>query len=413
MPTTQNSARFACPTVSQRLPCLLYIGDVPIESSYHGSALLFRLLQRYPVEKLRIVESGTSVSEQERRLPRVNYTDYSLRGSRWLNTRFHRWVSAYYTLSASRRARSIPRLIDGFQADALLTVAHGYGWLTAAQYAKQHELPLHLIVHDDWPRLATNSLLSKRLDVTFGTIYRQAASRFCVSPFMRDAYRRRYGSDGKVLFPSRAADCPEYDAPPERLSRNDHPLTVAFGGTINSPGYVRALKAVATALEVFHGRLLIFGPVTSEAAQRNGLVGPNITLCGLVTSDELMVKFREEVDVLFVPMSFDPTDRANMEVGFPSKLTDYTSVGLPLLIYGPSYCSAVRWARENPGVAEVVTDENPESITSAVWRLAESPTHRFDLGRQALDVGKRYFAHEVAQRSFHQALVRAHDSRST
>ena len=40
------------------LPRLLYVGDVPVEASYHGSALIYRLLQRYPVERLRIVEGN-------------------------------------------------------------------------------------------------------------------------------------------------------------------------------------------------------------------------------------------------------------------------------------------------------------------------------------------------------------------
>ena len=226
--STSSPVHMACSS----LPRLLYVGDVPVESSYHGSALLFRLLQTYPVEKLRIIECGTSVSAKERRLSKVNYTDFSLRGSRCLNTRFHRWVSAYYTLSASSRARAVPRLIDGFQADAALTVPHGYGWLTAAQYAKQHELPLHLIVHDDWPRLATNSLISKRLEVTFGTIYQRAVSRLCVSPFMCEEYRRRYASDGVVLYPSRAPECPDFYAPPERLGGNNRQLQLPSGALL-------------------------------------------------------------------------------------------------------------------------------------------------------------------------------------
>ncbi len=61
-----------------KLPRLLYVGDVPIESSYHGSALLFRLLQNYPPVKLRIVETGLFVSESERRLSHVSYSDLLL-----------------------------------------------------------------------------------------------------------------------------------------------------------------------------------------------------------------------------------------------------------------------------------------------------------------------------------------------
>ena len=40
------------------LPRLLYLADVPVEASYHGSALMYRLLQRYPADRLRVVEGN-------------------------------------------------------------------------------------------------------------------------------------------------------------------------------------------------------------------------------------------------------------------------------------------------------------------------------------------------------------------
>lgn len=385
---------------------LVYIGDVPVESTFAGSALLFRLLESWPSDALRIIEGDHLLSRPERRLKNVRYAALPVGWPRPLHTRFAQWYSAWLSWSAAHRARHLAPLLGGFEPKAVLTVTHSFSWLTAAVFAGQLGVPLHIICHDDWPRVGHVPPWGKSwLDRQFGHVYRAAASRLCVSPFMRDSYRIRYGRDGTVLYLSRAANCPEYDAPPERLSRNDHPFTVAFGGTINSPGYMRALKALRTVLEVLGGRLLVFGPLTTEAAQQNDLAGPNIVLCGLVTSGELMARFREEVDVLYVPMSFDSADRANMEAGFPSKLTDYTAVGLPLVIHGPDYCSAVRWARENCGVAEVVETENPEALSKALQRLAESPRDRILFGKRALDVGRRYFAAESVQCVFHNALV--------
>src|SRR5690349_7624428 len=42
---------------SADLPRLVYIGDVPIESTYHGSILLYRLFEAYPADKLLIIET--------------------------------------------------------------------------------------------------------------------------------------------------------------------------------------------------------------------------------------------------------------------------------------------------------------------------------------------------------------------
>ena len=45
-------------------------------------------------------------------------------------------------------------------------------------------------------------------------------------------------------------------------------------------------------------------------------------------------------------------------VSFPSKLADYTATGVPLLVMGAVYSSAVRWAREFDGAAAVVVEDD-------------------------------------------------------
>jgi len=156
-------------------------------------------------------------------------------------------------------------------------------------------------------------------------------------------------------------------------------------------------------LDAVNGRLLIFGPFTVEQARQAGLHLPNIAIGGFLTWPELMKRLREEVDALFIPMSFDAADRSNMELAFPSKLADCTAVGVPLLIYGPSYCSAVRWAKENAGVAEVV--EAQEGLTEVVERLTRDPVRRQQLGTRALEVGEKYFAVETVQAVFNRTLT--------
>ena len=386
------------------IPRLLYVGDVPVEASYHGSALLHRLLSEYPADRLTIVETAAQ-SEPTRRLLDVSYFSYPIAKSGLLNTRFHRFAVALYTEGGDQIAPKILELVTAasfdFSLESVLTVAHGFGWQAAAGIARKRKVPLHLIVHDDWPRVADITPSFRRwLDDRFAKVYRQAESRLCVSPAMSKFYEERYGKPAQVIYPSRAPDCPEFEDPPERLSRNDQPFTIAFAGTINSNGYIRALRALQDALKPTGGRLLIFGPLTPDAAQQSGLDGAEI--CGLLSWNDLMTRLRNEADALFVPMSFDASDRANMEMAFPSKLADYTATGLPLLIYGPSYCSAVTWARENAGVAEVVETES--HLGEAIRRLSIDTAHRVSLGRCALEVGREYFSHERVQQVFYRAV---------
>ena len=387
------------------LPRLLYVGDVPVEASYHGSALLHRLLANYPADRLTVIETATA-SVPTRRLERVKYLSHPLGKQRWLNTRFHPQAVAWFSRAATRRGPEISSLLNGFACERVLTVAHGFGWLAAADLAAQRNVPLHLMVHDDWPRVANvRAGFRDWIDERFGRVYRQARSRICVSPAMRDAYQARYGVGAQVLYPMRATDAAEFEFPPERLTRNEGPFTIAFAGSINSDGYVRALLDVQRAVERVEGRLLIFGPLVDDAARQVGLSSPRTIVCGLVNAAELMTRLREEADALFVPMSFDPADRPNMELAFPSKLADCTAVGLPLLIYGPTYCSAVKWARENAVVGEVVATDQGGDLDQAVERLASDATWRVELGKRALEVGRQYFSPESVQEVFNCALA--------
>lgn len=382
---------------------LLYVGDVPVESTYYGSAQLHRLLANYPAGKLTVLETGPP-SQPSRRLPQATYVNYPIARQRWLNTRFHQQVTVWYSLRGKTIAPKVAASLNGTQFDGILTVAHGFGWLAAARMAEKRNVPLHLIVNDDWPR-AANVPESFRnwLDHRFAAVYREAQTRICVSPAMQHDYETRYGPRAEVLYPCRAADLPQFTDPPERLARNDHRFTIAFAGTINSIGYIKALIALSDALNSVNGRLLIFGPLTVEQASQTGLDLSNVTIAGLLSWPELMSRLREETDALFVPMSFDESDRSNMEMAFPSKLADCSAVGVPLLIYGPNYCSAARWARDNPGVAEVV--EAQDGLAEVVKRLANDPVLRQELGSRAIEVGESYFAHETVQAVFNRTLT--------
>jgi glycosyltransferase involved in cell wall biosynthesis len=384
----------------------LVIGDVPVEETYHGSLLLYRLLESYPAAKLKVIETARP-STPENRLAGVEYDEIPIGNSRWLNTRFHSWVTLWFNRVAERANRFLP-VVETGNFESVLTVMHGFGWLAAARVAEQAKVPLHLIVHDDWPRVAhIPKRFRQRLDRQFKRVYCQAASRMCVSPGMRSSFFERYGKDADILFPSRGVSCPNFEISPSRLQERTKPFTVVFAGTVNSEGYVLALIALSRTLESMGGRLLIFGPLDELAARSYGLVSPSISLGGLLAPEELLLRLRDEADCLFVPMSFDPADRANMELAFPSKLADYTAVGVPLIIYGPPYCSAVKWARENDEVAEVVDNEDASLLGSAVERLAADADLRIRLGERALTVGRSYFSAGNAQRLLESVLLRS------
>src|SRR5205814_1529017 len=106
------------------------------------------------------------------------------------------------------------------------------------------------------------------------------------------------------------------------------------------------------------------------------------------------------------PMSFAPSDRPSMSVGFPSKLAEYCAAGKPVLVWGPEYCSAVRWAEEHPGFAEVVKEQSEDRLFVAVRKLAADPIRRQQMGMRSIDLARKYFSHERTFTRFMEAINR-------
>jgi glycosyltransferase involved in cell wall biosynthesis len=396
-----SSASFA----TSELPRLAYVGDVPVERSTHGAGLLYRLLEDYPSEKLLIVEGGPAGSQPRRRLPGVAYRQFALWPKRG-RTRFTRLAATWLALSAASNAGRLQRLVCDFRPEAVLTVAERYTWLAGAQFAKDATLPLHLIIHDHWlSLLEVFPGIKPSFDRRFGRVYRHAASRLCVSPFMEEEYRHKYGVAGEVLYPSRHKDCPTFEGVPQTYNKNGGPLVGAYAGRILIAGYARLIADLAKGLEKRGGSLLLFGPHSSEDLKRWGLDMQNVSSQGLASPAELVSRLRERADFVFVPMAFDADGMDyNMRVGFPSKIVEYTATGLPLLLWGPEECSAVRWAQLHAPVAEVVTSKEVGKIDAALQRL-EQAQHREQLGRAAAELGEKLFGYQSCVDTLFRVLV--------
>jgi glycosyltransferase involved in cell wall biosynthesis len=394
----QTAAADPIEAADSALPRLLYLSEVPVESSYHGSALIHRLLSTYPADRLLIVEID-HLSQPDRRLAGVRY-EYVQSGLRRMRNRYlAKWRTAALLLKgrwslAEARCR---RLAETFGPQAVLTVSHGTGWLQAVQLAAAAETPLHLICHDDWfGNTHPPAILRRLTEEIFARAYVSSASRMCVSPQMAEDYARRYGRPAAVLYPARSVDAPLYDAPPAGLGGPTRPFTVAFAGSLHTnlqPGCAMLARALAQ----IGGRLLIFGPTDETASRLAGVTGGHVEYRGLLRSEDLIKAMRAEAHALFVPLSFEAQFVDDVRFSFPSKLTDYTACGLPILMQAPSYSAAMAWARQHPGVAEIIEEDGPEALLAAVGRLSTDGARRERLGAEALRVGRSCFSADHAE----------------
>jgi glycosyltransferase involved in cell wall biosynthesis len=373
------------------LPRLAYVGDPPVGRRMAGSLLLYRLLKGYDPSRLFVVESNMWPPAPGTGLPGVKATTLRYVPRRLFRTRFNPYFSLAFTRLAPLLTARVVELLRRFRAEAVLTVAECYLWRAAAAAARACRLPLHLIVHDDWPSFNPGPPYARTYyDRVFARWYRAATDRLCVSPFMAEAYQGRYGAPGTVLYPTRGEDSP----PPRVRLRPESAggFVVAYAGSLTASEYNLMLGRVAEALQPSGGCLDIYGQLTAAWQSRAGLGLENVRAHGYLPPAELAETLGRTADALIVPMSFAPAERHTVSTAFPSKLADYTAIGLPILIWGPTYSSAVRWADHFRGAAEVVTTRDPRHLAAALVRLAADRRYRFALAARAVEVGEQCFS---------------------
>lgn len=385
------------------LPRLAYVGEVPVRNISAGPALLYRLLESYPRDRLLLIESDHNDPAPALQLP-VPHAPFFLMHQRLMCSRFAGPYGAWVYRHAAAYGRKLAPRLRRFRTEAVLGLGHGFGWLSADAAARAVGVPLHLVVHDHWRSSLT---IPARLDADaehrFGEVYRGAATRLPISPAMEAYYLQRYGAAGTIVRPSRGSDALELAEPPFRQPVSGA-FVFAYAGSAGSIGQRRSLIDFAHAVAPLGARLRIYQGLELAQLRQEGLRSANVDVAVFRPAHELHRDLIASVDALYLPMSFAPEDRANVELCFPSKLADYTVVGLPILVRGPAYSTATHWAEAYPGVAELVTTAEAAPLTAAAQRIITNEAHRHALARAALANGREQFSQKAVFQTFANAL---------
>jgi hypothetical protein len=86
-------------------------------------------------------------------------------------------------------------------------------------------------------------------------------------------------------------------------------------------------------------------------------------------------------------------------------------MGFPIIIWGPEYCSAVKWARQG-NRALCVTDKNPATLRKALEDLAESSDEQQRLATAAKEAAQTDFNPDLIQLQFMKLLHEAVGNKS-
>lgn len=392
--------------MDQELPRILFIGAVTFEEISGSHSFFYRLFKGYPPDKLVVVGSHKARNPifPSKRLPGVNYVileeQFDFKEIAPVSNNPFSILRFYYqTLKQIVKSYCLIRQVaKSFQPDLILTLSMDYYWYLAYRLSKSLDIPLELVLHDRW-EATTLVRIAIRLYPQFKKVYQYAQHRFCISPSMESYYYNQLSMHGDILYPisrKKAISC--------SLARNKKPLTVVFFGNIWY--HLPTLIDLAHLLSKQNIELVIFSNRNLEFFQSRGLKTSNVTAHVFWEEhDDLLNWCQENVDILYLPMHFDNYQKQEIQCSFPSKIADYTSLGLPVIIHAPRNSSVVEFAAMNAGYpfAEVVTSDSEDELAAAIDRLTDVE-YRKRLGRNSLYIWHQFFDPEVVRKSFFEKL---------
>ena len=380
-----------------RIKIILISSTLPRDTSA-GEVVLYRHLTQFPGLSLSIA------SDQEFKLQSTELIKLKNNNilNRLVRTRYHKWFhDIIQCLRPFFNYRQLRKYLTNNKIDLILTVAEGIHWIAAQKISKEFNIPLVTIFHDWWPDMAlTHTWTKKILDKKITSLYSQSQLVFCVSEELKKNLGEH--SNVKILYP----------IPAKNLDKQNISQTETEGKSSFKLIYAGRLSLFYSLPLQELSRTFLFQYADQDSKLKLKLFGslPNWStllldqlkdknIYGGFISRELLTTELQNADALLVIIPFNTKSRRWAETSFPSKLIEYCKFGKPIIIWGPNYSNAVKWAVQHQS-ALIVTSPSVHDLLTAMNKLSIQKEEQIRLGNRALALATGMFNAESIQQIF-------------
>ena len=364
---------------------IAFVQPFGLSNSGGGSRILSRLIEAAPVP----VVSVATCLRTPRPTTLADEVHLPVRPhlGRIEQTRFSSQIDRFERLYSFDFLQRLLQLCLDRGVTAIHAVAHNASFRHAFEAARRLGLPFYLTVHDDLSYNMHGSPKLKAAQAHLRTAWQQADGRTVISEAMGQEYNRRYGERPYVVVTDGLDDTEHIASQPRPAERR----RVYFMGMLHV-SYEPNFKALVAALEAeqrAHPEREVSFII------RGGLSFPlksptlPIEVRGWGTQADIEADFAE-VDVLYLPLPFDPAFEDFVRYSLSTKMVTYLGSGLPILYHGPQPAAAGDLlARHEAAAAANSLDtgalraalrraaEQREALVEGAARLSRA---RFDMG---------------------------------
>lgn len=347
---------------------------------------LYRALQGYPGDRLMVL--GMQPEPEAELLP-SRYETLKLLTYRLACTRFRGWttgINALNILPEPSLSQSV-NLAREFNPDLVVTVMDKLSYYKHAwSLARRLGAGLVTITMDDPQTFERAHPLLEGAFVRFlRRMYNDAVLSLGVSLEMCDYIRARFGRQTEVF----------YFGPPEGIKsrppvesqelKSPGQLTLGYAGSLGL-GYHEGLTAILDALAATNTRLFLY-----TRDQHCLIEHPQIINRGFMSPEKLWPTVQAECDAVILPYSFEEDIGRVYRTHFPTKLSEYCWIGMPMLLIGPDFATGVRWGQRHSDVALTSTSPHPEILAPILERLRDDASLRVSMAKRGAEIARSEF----------------------
>lgn len=337
---------------------------------------LLRVFQDYPSDRLFVLGPKPP---KNCRLLGCSYKTLPFGIHRWRNTRFHRLaMSAVLTLPWLRPGSlMIWKKLGSFKPDVVFTVMDNVShFVTAFEFAKKHRLPLITMTMDEpdsfekiYPAFITIQQNKIR------DVYKYAEKNLCVSRQMTRHIAHKYDCETETFYFGPPDGMKLRPAAESSRLKKSGVLTLGYAGGLTY-GYRGAIQNIAKALAGSSVQIRIY-----SRDKPDWDLGGNLEYAGCFPHEELWCKVKDECDASLLVYDFFHPESRLYRTHFPTKLSEYTWLGMPMVMVGPDYATGIIWGLEHPQGALVGTDPELAGLKDKLEELASCPDKRVTMAQ--------------------------------
>ena len=237
----------------------------------------------------------------------------------------------------------------------------------AAFLAKKWNVPFSLVIHDQPELWAKSNQEKQKIAKRTQLVIARAKRIWTVSPELADAYGLKLNSKTSVLLPIPNG---KFYNLPSLEKFDDGKFIVAHAGSLH-PFQFNNLKILANCLKKINGVLLLIASENNLTLKKLKNECSNIKCKKpFETNIEAIQFLSKTADCLLVSYSFDLSQQLWAKTSFPSKLVEFTHLGIPILILAPPETAISNWALDNDWLGYVSSLEEKQ-INNILSKLTD------------------------------------------